>query len=91
MNVHAKFGLFAATIVSVVTLAYAAERNVPPDLSQVQLPDNSCSISCPAGTKWRGNPAAGGGVTCTAGSSPVCQCQDDSKPFARCEAVRKSP
>lgn len=91
MNVRAKTGLLAAAIVGVIALAYAADPAAPTDLSQVQLPANSCSISCPAGTMWRGNPAAGGGVTCVAGSSPVCQCQDDSKPFARCEAVRKSP
>jgi hypothetical protein len=91
MNVHAKTGLIAAAFVGVIALAYAADQPAPTSLSQVQVPANSCSISCPTGTKWRGTPAGGGGVSCNAGFSPVCQCQDDSKPFAGCEAVRKSP
>ena len=90
MNANAKLGLLAALAIGFVAVTTASNQSAPEDLSSVQLPANSCSISCPAGTQWRGNPAPGGGVTCTAEYSPVCQCQDDSKPLARCEPIRKS-
>ena len=90
MNVRASVGLLAATVISVVALAYAADQNVAEDLSQVQLPANSCSITCPTGTTWRGKPVGGGGVTCGVDFAPVCQCLNDSKPIAGCEALRKS-
>ena len=90
MNVRIKAGLLATTVVGVIALAYAADPSPPQQLSEVNLPANSCSITCPAGTKWRGRPAAGtAGAGCIAGSSPVCQCQDDSRPIAGCEPVRK--
>lgn len=60
-------------------------------LSDVQLPPNSCSISCPAGTEWRGQPASGGGVSCAVGFTPMCQCQDDARPIAGCESLAQKP
>lgn len=90
MNARAKTGILATAAASAIALAYGADPGAPKELSEVQLPDNSCSIRCPAGTQWRGRSATGvHGVGCTAGFTPVCQCQDDSKPFAACEAVRK--
>jgi hypothetical protein len=89
MNRRSKCAL-TATIVAMVTFAYAGDSGTARDLSEVKLPENSCAITCPAGTKWRGQQAAGGAVSCRVGSAPVCQCHDDSKPIAGCEAIRES-
>lgn len=88
MNFRSKHALIAS-IVATVTFAYAGDAGTPIDLADVKLPENSCSITCPAGTKWRGQFAAGGGVSCRVGSVPLCQCQDDSKPIAGCEVQQK--
>jgi hypothetical protein len=50
-------------------------------LLRVQLPPNSCSISCPARD---GQPVVG--VTCDAPATPLCLCRDDARPEAACEA-----
>lgn len=86
MNIRMKTGL-AATIVAMVALSYAGDSPSQVDLGDVQLPENSCSITCPVGTKWRGKPAGGGAVSCRVGSAPLCQCLDSSKPIAGCESL----
>ena len=47
MNVRIKAGLLATTVVGVIALAYAADPSPPPQLSEVNLPANSCSIILP--------------------------------------------
>jgi hypothetical protein len=79
----------AAPLIGVGIFAYAA--NEPSQsLSDVRMPPNSCSITCPATTTHRGLPGLAGGVSCDANSAPVCQCQVETKPIAGCEPVRKS-
>jgi hypothetical protein len=82
---------FTAFILLLSVLGNAADIHASKDLSEVKLPSNSCSIKCPAGTKRRGQPIEGAAVTCSADSAPLCQCQDESKPIAGCQPLRKAP
>jgi hypothetical protein len=50
----------------------------------VQFKENSCIIHCPDGTAHAGSE---GSVTCAAGTSPICQCNDPARALAGCVAV----
>lgn len=89
MKLHVALLALAAALIGSGLFAYAA--NEPSQsLAEVRLPPNSCSIMCPATTTYRGRPAPAGGVSCDTNSAPVCQCQDETKPIAGCEVLRKS-
>jgi hypothetical protein len=66
--------------------AVIGSRYVPTFNSNIQLEfkENSCVIRCPAQGAF---PSMQGGVTCTAGTAPLCQCTDAQKPIAGCVPV----
>ena len=78
---------FAVTVSCAATLT--ASSNSQEASLDVKLPDNSCYITCPAGTTWRAQPVGGGGVTCVVGYTPLCQCQDETRPIAGCESRKQ--
>jgi hypothetical protein len=89
MKSHLAILSLAAASIGLGIFAYAA--NEPSQsLSEVGLPPNSCSITCPVATTYRGRSGPTGGVSCDVNSAPVCQCQDERKPIAGCEPLRKS-
>jgi len=69
-------------------LAHQAKSQAPNEvLAAIKLPANSCAISCPQAAAQQPLEVA---VTCISESRPVCQCQDTTRPFARCEAIQGS-
>jgi hypothetical protein len=89
MKSHVTLLASAVVLAGLGVLAYAANEPTQP-LAEVRLPPNSCSITCPATTTYRGRTGPGGGVSCDTDSAPVCQCQDETRPIAGCEPLRKS-
>lgn len=50
------------------------------------LPENSCSISCPAEVDNK-YAELRGSTSCAPGHAPVCQCTDTTRPMAGCELL----
>jgi hypothetical protein len=89
MKSHIRLLVLGAALTGAGILAYAASEPSQ-SLAEVRLPPNSCSITCPTITTYRGRTGLAGGVSCDANSAPVCQCQNEAKPMAGCEPLRKS-
>lgn len=87
MNTNWTVAIVALFVVGVGLVAYRASSQAPSELrSNVELPSNSCAISCAVRTTQR---PVSGAVTCIIDARPLCQCQDETRPFAGCEPLRR--
>ena len=84
---HTSRIVLSGILVALFTCSLLVRAATPADSGNpnVQLEPNSCAIQCPADAS--GYPGKSGGVSCVAGSSPVCQCHDAKQKLAYCAVL----